>query len=61
MSTLDRRDFLKTSVAAAAAASVGLSAREAAEVLDVTPRTVERDWRFARTWLYDRLSQGEAS
>jgi RNA polymerase sigma factor (TIGR02999 family) len=35
----------------------GLSAREAAEVLGVTPRTVERDWRFARVWLFDRLSK----
>ncbi|MDF1562156.1 MAG: nitrate reductase catalytic subunit NapA [Deltaproteobacteria bacterium] len=35
MANLDRRDFLKTSVAAAAAATVGLSAREAAaEVLE---------------------------
>jgi RNA polymerase sigma factor (TIGR02999 family) len=34
----------------------GLTAREAAEVLEVTPRTVERDWRFARAWLFERLS-----
>lgn len=37
----------------------GLTAREAAEVLSVTPRTVERDWRFARAWLFDRLRGGQ--
>jgi RNA polymerase sigma factor (TIGR02999 family) len=39
----------------------GLTAREAAEVLDVSPRTVERDWRFARAWLFDRLSPDATS
>jgi RNA polymerase sigma factor (TIGR02999 family) len=29
----------------------GLTAAEAAGVLDVTARTVERDWAFARAWL----------
>ncbi|MBD3334679.1 MAG: RNA polymerase subunit sigma [Candidatus Eisenbacteria bacterium] len=29
----------------------GLTAREAAEVLGVTSRTVERDWQFSRLWL----------
>ncbi|MFO0828639.1 MAG: ECF-type sigma factor [Phycisphaerales bacterium] len=33
----------------------GLTFEQIAETLDVTPRTVERDWRFARTWLYDAL------
>ena len=29
----------------------GLTIEEVAEVLDVSPRTVERDWRMARAWL----------
>jgi RNA polymerase sigma factor (TIGR02999 family) len=33
----------------------GVSMEEAAEVLGVTQRTAERDWRFARAWLHDRL------
>lgn len=33
----------------------GLSAAEAAEVLGVTSRTVERDWVKARGWLYREL------
>ncbi|MCB1183586.1 sigma-70 family RNA polymerase sigma factor [bacterium] len=33
----------------------GMTAAEAAEVLGVTERTVERRWRFARAWLYRRL------
>ncbi len=34
----------------------GLSEPEVAEALGVTPRTVERDWRFARAWLHAALS-----
>jgi RNA polymerase sigma factor (TIGR02999 family) len=34
----------------------GLTHGEIAEVLDVTERTVERDWRFARAWLHDALT-----
>ncbi len=34
----------------------GLNTDEIAEVLQVSPSTVERDWRFARAWLYDALS-----
>jgi RNA polymerase sigma factor (TIGR02999 family) len=33
----------------------GLSVPEAAEVLGVTPRTVDRDWAAARAWLRIRL------
>ena len=33
----------------------GLEFGQIAETLGVTQRTVERDWRFARTWLYDTL------
>lgn len=33
----------------------GFSAAETAEALGVTTRTVERDWDFARAWLFRRL------
>jgi RNA polymerase sigma factor (TIGR02999 family) len=34
----------------------GLSVKETAEVLNVSPETVMRDWKFAKAWLLDRLS-----
>ena len=34
----------------------GLSLQETGDVLDVSVATVERDWQFARAWLYDALS-----
>ena len=33
----------------------GLTIEETAEVLAISHATVERDWNFARTWLYRRL------
>lgn len=36
----------------------GLSEEEAAMVLGVSSRTVKRDWRIAKAWLYDRLNCG---
>lgn len=33
----------------------GLTVADIAEALALTPRTVERDWRFARAWLYREL------
>ncbi len=36
----------------------GLTVDEIAELLGVTPRTVERDWRFARAWLEKALTAG---
>lgn len=35
-----------------------LSAEEISRVLGVSSRTVEREWRVARAWLYDQLKQG---
>lgn len=35
----------------------GLSVDETAEVLKVSPDTVMRDWKFARTWLLRELSR----
>jgi RNA polymerase sigma factor (TIGR02999 family) len=34
----------------------GLSVEEAAAALGVSRRTAERDWTFARTWLYGQLA-----
>lgn len=38
----------------------GLGEDEIAAALGVTPRTVERDWRFARAYLHALLSEGPA-
>ena len=35
----------------------GLSEEEIVEVLKVSPRTVRRDWEFARSWLMRELSR----
>jgi DNA-directed RNA polymerase specialized sigma24 family protein len=37
----------------------GLSVDETAEVLGISPETVKRDWKFAKTWLYAALTAGE--
>ena len=34
----------------------GLTTQETAEVLGIAPRTVELDWKMAKTWLAQRLS-----
>lgn len=36
----------------------GLQHSEIAEILSVSVRTVEDDWRYARAWLYQKLEQG---
>ena len=36
---------------------VGMSIDEAAEVLEVSPRTVDADWKMARAWLHRALSE----
>ena len=36
----------------------GLTVEEAASVLEVSPRTVENDWQFAKAWLRSRLEDG---
>jgi len=35
----------------------GLNVRETAEVLKVSPETVQRDWRLAKVWLLREMSQ----
>ena len=39
----------------------GLSVEETAEVLNVSPETVMRDWKFAKNWLMRELSRGSAA
>jgi RNA polymerase sigma factor (TIGR02999 family) len=39
---------------------VGLSEEEIAQLLDVSVRTVKRDWRLARAWLHAELSAPRA-
>ena len=34
----------------------GLTIKEAAEVLNISPATVKRDWKMAKTWLRAELS-----
>ena len=36
----------------------GLSVEETAEILQVSPDTIQRDWRFARSWLRRELTRG---
>ena len=36
----------------------GLSTKETAEVLKVSPETVMRDWRLAKTWILREVSEG---
>jgi RNA polymerase sigma factor (sigma-70 family) len=36
----------------------GLSVEETAKVLDVSERTVKRDWNVAKAWLRRELSRG---
>ena len=35
----------------------GLTSEETAEVLDVSPLTVKRDWKMAKAWLFDSLNR----
>lgn len=38
----------------------GMSVTETAEVLDIAPRTVKRDWMLAKAWLYEALRGQDA-
>jgi RNA polymerase sigma factor (TIGR02999 family) len=38
----------------------GLSIEETAEVLDISPATVTREWRMARAWLHHAMSSNKA-
>lgn len=71
---LNKRDFLQLHEALEELATIkplharavecrffgGLSVTETAEVLDVSPATVERYWKFSRAWLADELSRRDS-
>jgi RNA polymerase sigma factor (TIGR02999 family) len=38
----------------------GLSNKQAAEVLGISPRTADLRWSFARTWLFEKLEGGSS-
>jgi RNA polymerase sigma factor (TIGR02999 family) len=35
----------------------GLTLDEVASTLDMSPRSVDRQWRLARAWLYERVAE----
>jgi RNA polymerase sigma factor (TIGR02999 family) len=37
----------------------GLTLEQAAQMLDLSPTTAKRHWRFAKAWLYSRISGGQ--
>jgi RNA polymerase sigma factor (TIGR02999 family) len=39
----------------------GLTVEEVAEVLGINARSVERDWQYARAWLFRELARSDAS
>lgn len=39
----------------------GLTVEEVAEVLEISPRTVKREWRLARAWLRREIVKGETN
>ncbi len=39
----------------------GLSMSDAAQALDISLRTAERNWTYARTWLHREISQAESA
>jgi RNA polymerase sigma factor (TIGR02999 family) len=39
---------------------VGLDETETAELLHISPRTVERYWRYAKAWLFEHIKSSEA-
>lgn len=38
----------------------GLSIEETADVLNISPRTVRREWRRSKAWLYRMITEGSA-
>jgi RNA polymerase sigma factor (TIGR02999 family) len=34
----------------------GMTTEEIADVLDISPKTVKRDWQFSRAWLLREMS-----
>lgn len=53
------RDFPRQAEVVTLSFFGGLATAEIAEALQLSSRTVERDWRFARAWLNGRLREKE--
>ena len=53
---IDREQAL----AALESSLAGLSVEEAAQVLEVSPETIKRDWRLAKSWLKRQLCEGDS-
>ena len=49
--------YLPTWLGATLAFFGGLGMPDIAEVLSLSPRTVERDWRFIKAWLREELGE----
>jgi DNA-directed RNA polymerase specialized sigma24 family protein len=39
----------------------GLNIEETAEVIGISPTTVQREWRSAKAWLYQAIREGTDS
>ncbi len=39
----------------------GLTVRQAAEILDIAPSTADRDWAYAKAWLFREISNSGAT
>ncbi|MBV8631013.1 MAG: sigma-70 family RNA polymerase sigma factor [Silvibacterium sp.] len=39
----------------------GFSVEEVAKILEISPRSVKRDWREAKVWLFDEIHRAEAA
>ena len=39
----------------------GLTIEEIADVLEISPETAKRDWRMAKSWLFDALTRDSAT
>jgi RNA polymerase sigma factor (TIGR02999 family) len=57
LSRLEREDALAANVVKLRFFA-GLTVPETAEALGISPRTAERNWTYARTWLHRALSTG---
>jgi len=40
---------------------VGMTIAEAAEVLEISPSSVDRLWAYARAWLHQEMTKGDRS
>ena len=53
-----RRSMRERAASSSCGTSAGCRWRRPPHVLDIAPRTVEREWRAARAWLHSQLTPG---